>query len=160
MLSHVQLFANPWITAHQASLSITKSWSSLKLMSIESVMPSSISSSVVPFSSCPQSLPASQYFPMSLYMRWPKYWRFSFSISPSNEHPGLISFRIDWLDLLTVTVKDYISFTYTSILLIKAKHMDNHNISGEEKCTPSRVKIKMKLLRKSCEAEKYKLDLI
>ena len=96
----------------------------------------------------------------TLRMRWPKYWSFSFSIIPSKKHPGLISFRIDWLDLLTVTVKDYISFTYTSILLIKAKHMDNHNISGEEKCTPSRVKIKMKLLRKSCEAEKYKLDLI
>ena len=63
-----------------------------------------ISSSVVPFSSCPQSLPASWSFPMSqpLRMRWPKYWSFSFSISPSNEHPGLISFRIDWLDLLAV----------------------------------------------------------
>ena len=64
-----------------------------------------ISSSVVPFSSCPQSLPASWSFPMSqlfLCMRWPKYWSFSFSISPSNEHPGLISFRMDWLDLLVV----------------------------------------------------------
>ena len=62
-----------------------------------------ISSSVVPFSSCPQSLPASGIFPMSHFcMRWPKYWSFSFSISPSNEHPGLISFRMDWLDLLAV----------------------------------------------------------
>ena len=63
-----------------------------------------ISSSVVPFSSCPQSLPASEFFPMSqlFCMRWPKYWSFSFSISPSNEHPGLISFRMNWLDLLTV----------------------------------------------------------
>ena len=62
-----------------------------------------ISSSVVPFSSCPQSLPASGSFPMSQhFMRWPKYWSFSFSISPSNEHPGLISFRMDWLDLLAV----------------------------------------------------------
>ena len=64
-----------------------------------------ISSSVVPFSSCPQSLPASESFPVSqifTYMRWPKYWSFSFSISPSNEHPGLISFRMDWLDLLAV----------------------------------------------------------
>ena len=62
-----------------------------------------ISSSVVPFSSCPQSLPASESFPMSqLCMRWPKYWSFSFSISPSSEHPGLISFRVDWLDLLAV----------------------------------------------------------
>ena len=63
-----------------------------------------ISSSVIPFSYCPQSLPASESFPMSqpFRMRWPKYWRFSFSISPSNEHPGLISFRMDWLDLLAV----------------------------------------------------------
>ena len=62
-----------------------------------------ISSSVIPFSSCPQSLPASESFPMSqLHMRWPKYWSFSFSISPSNEHPGLISFRMDWLDLFAV----------------------------------------------------------
>ena len=62
-----------------------------------------VSSSVVPFSSCPQSLPASGYFPMSqLRMRWPKYWSFSISISPSSEHPGLISFRMDWLDLLAV----------------------------------------------------------
>ena len=62
-----------------------------------------ISSSVVPFSSCPQSLPATESFPMSqLCMRWPKYWSFSFSISPSNEHPGLVSFRMDWLDLLAV----------------------------------------------------------
>ena len=60
----------------------------------------------------------------------------------------------------TVTVKDYICFTYTSILLIKAKHMDNHNINEEEKCTLPRVKIKTKLLKKSCEAERYKLDLI
>ena len=66
---------------------------------------SAISSSVIPFSSCPQSLPASESFPASqffLHIRWPKYWSFSFSISPSNEHPGLISFRMDWLDLLAV----------------------------------------------------------
>ena len=62
-----------------------------------------ISSSVIPFSSCPQSLPASESFPMSqLCMRWPKYWSFSFSSIPSREHPGLISFRMDWLDLLVV----------------------------------------------------------
>ena len=62
-----------------------------------------ISSSVVPFSSCPQSLPTSESFPVSqLFVRWPKYWSFSFSIIPSNEHPGLISFRMDWLDLLAV----------------------------------------------------------
>ena len=102
-LSHVQLFATPWTAAHQASLSITNSRSLLKLMPIESVMPSSHLILCRPFSSCPQSLPASGSFPMSqLFARWPKYWSFSFSISLSNEHPGLISFRMDWLDLLAV----------------------------------------------------------
>ena len=73
-------------------------------MSIKSVMPSTISSSVVPFSSCFQSFPASGSFSIEsvLHIRWPKYWSFSFSISPSSEHPGLISFRMDWLDLLAV----------------------------------------------------------
>ena len=103
LLSRVRLFATPWITARQASLSITNSQSSLKLMSIESVMPSSHLILCRPLLSCPQSLPASKSFPMSqLNMRWPKYWSFSFSIIPSNEHPGLISFRMDWLDLLAV----------------------------------------------------------
>ena len=102
LLSRVRLFATPWIAACQASLSITNSWSSPKLMSIDSVMPSSLSSSVVPFSSCPQSLPASRSFPMSQLFAWGgQSTGFSFSISPSNEHPGLISFRMDWLDLLT-----------------------------------------------------------
>ena len=74
-----------------------------KLMLIESVMPSSHLILCRPFSSCPQSLPASGSFPRSTpHMRWPKYWSFSFSISPSSEHPGLISFRMDWLDLLAV----------------------------------------------------------
>ena len=104
LLSRVRLFATPWIAAHQASLSITISRSSLRLTSIESVMPSSHLVFVIPFSSCPQSLPASESFPMSqlLRIRWPKYWSFSFSIIPSEEHPGLISFRMDWLDLLAV----------------------------------------------------------
>ena len=102
-LSRVQLFATPWTAAHQASLSITNSRSLLKLMPIESVTPSNHLILCRPFSSCPQSLPASGSFPMSqLFARWPKYWSFSFSISPSNEHPGLISFRMDWLDLLAV----------------------------------------------------------
>ena len=84
---------------------ITNSQSSLKLMSIKSVMHTTISSSVVPFSSCPQSLPASGSFQESaLHIRWPKYWSFSFNISPSNEYSGLISFRINWFDLLEVQV--------------------------------------------------------
>ena len=95
--------ATPWTAAHQASLSITNSWSLLKLMFIELVMPSNHLIPVVPFSSHPQSFPASGSFQMSvLHIRWPKYWSFIFSISSSNEHPGLISFRMDWLDILAV----------------------------------------------------------
>ena len=101
-LSHVQLFATPWIAARQASLFITNSWSLLKLMSIESVMPSN-------------HLPLSTLLPPSIFLsirvfstesvlhiRWPKYWSFSFSISPSNEYSALISFRMDWLDFLAL----------------------------------------------------------
>ena len=96
-LSHVQLFATPWTAPCQASLSITNSWSLLKLMSIESVMHLTISSSVVSFSSYLQSFPASAFFSNEsvLCIRWPKYWSSRFSISPSNEYSGLISFRID-----------------------------------------------------------------
>ena len=104
-LSHVWLFATPWIAAHQASLSITISRSSPKLMSIALVMPSNHLIRVVPFSSCSQSLPASGSFPMSQFFTSGSQSiskSFSFSISPSNEHPGLISFRMDWLDLLVV----------------------------------------------------------
>ena len=100
-LSRVSLFATPWITAHQASLSITNSWSSLKLISIESVMPSAISSSVVLFSSCPQSLPASESFPMSQLFAWGGQST-GVSVLVSFQIPGLISFRMDWLDLLAV----------------------------------------------------------
>ena len=105
-LSHVRLFATPRIAAHQASLSITNSWSwsSLKLMSTESVMPSShlISCRLLLFR--PPIPPSIRVFSneSTLRMRWPKYWSFSFHIGPSNEHPGLICFRMDWLDLLAV----------------------------------------------------------
>ena len=100
--SGVRLFATPWITARQASLSITNSQSSLKLMSIESVMPSSHLILCRPLFLLPPILPIIRVFSneSTLRMRWPKYWSLSFSISPSNEHPGLISFRMDWLDLL------------------------------------------------------------
>ena len=95
LLSPVWLFTTPWITACQASLSITNSQTLLKLMSIESVMPSSH------LNLCHPIPPSIRVFSneSTLRMRWPKYWSFSFSISPSNEHPGLISFRMDWLDL-------------------------------------------------------------
>ena len=104
LLSHVWLFATPWIAARQASLSITHSGSSLKLMCIESVMPSSHLILCRPFLLLPLIPPSNRVFSSesTLRMRWPKYWSFSFSISPSDEHPGLISFRMCWLDLLAV----------------------------------------------------------
>ena len=103
-LSRVRLFATPWIAAHQASLSITISWSSLRLTSIESVMPSSHLFLGRPLLLLPPMPPSIKVFSneSTLCMRWPKYWRFSFSIIPSKEIPGLISFRMDWLDLLAV----------------------------------------------------------
>ena len=103
-LSFVRLFATPRITARQASLSITNSWSSLKLMSIESVMPSSHLILCRPLLFLPPIPPSIRVFSSesTLHMRWPKYWSFSFSISPSNEHPRLIFFRMNWLDLLLV----------------------------------------------------------
>ena len=104
LLSRVWLFATPWITAYQASLSITNSRSLLKLMSIVSVMPSSHLILCHPLLLLPPIPPSISVFSneSTLRMRWPKYWSFSFSISPSNEHLGLISFRMDWLDLLAV----------------------------------------------------------
>ena len=103
-LSRVQLFEAPWISARQASLSITNSQSLLKLMPIESVMPSSHLILCHPLLLLPPIPHSIRVFSneSTLRMRWPKYWSFSFSISPSNEHPGLISFRTDWLDLLAV----------------------------------------------------------
>ena len=103
-LSHVWLFATPWIAARQASLSITNSRSLLKLMLIELVMPSSHVILWRPLLLLPPIPPSIRVFSneSTLHMRWPKYWSFSFSISPSNEYPGLISFRMDWLDLLAV----------------------------------------------------------
>ena len=103
-LSRVRLFATPLITARQASLSITNSRSSLRLMSIESVMPSSHLILCHPLLLLPPIPPSIRVFSneSALRIRWPKYCSFSFSISPSNEHPGLISFRMDWLDLLAV----------------------------------------------------------
>ena len=103
-LSHVQLFATPWTAVHQASLSITNSQSLLKLMSIASVMPSNHLILCHPLLLLPSIFPTIRVFSNEsvLRIRWPKYWSFSVSISPSNEHPGLISSRMDWLDLLAV----------------------------------------------------------
>ena len=103
-LSRVQLFVTPWIAACQSSLSITNSQSLLKLMSIESVMPSNHLILCCPFLLLPSVFPSIRVFSNEsvLHIRWPKYWSFSFSVSPSDEYSGLISFRMDWLDLLAV----------------------------------------------------------
>ena len=103
-LSRVQLFVTSWTAAHQASLSFTMSWSLLKLMSIESVMPSNYLILCCPIFLSPSIFPSIRVFHNEsvLCIRWPKYWSFSFSISPSSESSGLISFRIDWFDLTAV----------------------------------------------------------
>ena len=103
-LIRVQLFATPWTTARQASLPITNSRSLLKLMSIESVMPSNLLILCRPLLFLPSIFPSIRvfFYESALRIRWPKYWSFSFNITPSNEHPGLISFRMDWLELLAV----------------------------------------------------------
>ena len=104
LLNSVQHFVSPWTTTHQASLSIINSWSLPKLMSIESVMPSKHLILCHPLLLLPSIFPSIRVISdeSALLMRWPEYWSFSFSNSPSNEHPGLISFRMDWLDLLAV----------------------------------------------------------
>ena len=104
LLRRVRLFATPWTAARQASLSITNSQSSPKLLSIELVMPSNHLILCHPFLLLPSIFPSIRVFlnESALRIRWPKYWSFSFNISPCNEHPGVISFRMDWLDLLAV----------------------------------------------------------
>ena len=104
LLSRVQLFVTPWIAAHQAFLSFTISWSVLKLMSIESLMLSNHLILCHPLLFLPSIFPSIRVFSneSALCILWPKYWSFTFSISPSNEYSGLISFRIDWFDLLAV----------------------------------------------------------
>ena len=113
-LSRVWLFATPWIAAHQASLSITNSWSLSKLMSIKLVMPSSHLILCRPLL-LPLIFPSISVFSNEsvLHIRWPKYWSFSFSIGPSSEYSGLISCRMDWLDLLAVqgTLKSLLNTT-------------------------------------------------
>ena len=102
-LSRVRLFVTPWTAVQQASLSITNTWGLLKLTSIESVMPSNHLILCRPLI-LPSIFPSSRVFSneSALHIRWPKYWSFSFNVSLFNEHPGLISFRMDWLDLLAV----------------------------------------------------------
>ena len=112
LLSCVRLSVTPWTAAHQASLSFIISWSLLKLMSIESLMPSNHLVLCPPLRHLTSVFPSIRVFSneSALRIRWPKFWRFSFSISPSNEYSGLISFRMDWLDLLAVqgTLKSFL----------------------------------------------------
>ena len=147
LLSHVQLFATPWTAARQASLSITSSRSLPKLMSIESGMPSNHLILCRPLLLLPSVFPSSRIFSNEsiLHNRWPKYWSFGFSISPSNEHAGLISFRMDWLALLgsprdsqesspTPQFKSInslaLSFLYSPTLTSIYDHWKNHTLDG------------------------------
>ena len=126
LLSHVRLVATSWTAAHQASLSISNSRSLSKLMSIESMMPSNHLILCRPLLLPPSIFPSIRVFSndSALRIRWPKYWSFSFNISPSNEHPGLISLRMHWLDLLAVqgTLKSLLQHhsSKASILLSSA----------------------------------------
>ena len=127
-LSRVRLFATPWITAHQASLSITNSRSSLRLTSIESMMPSSHLILCHPLLLLPPIPPSIRDFSNEspLRVRWPKYWNFSFSIIPSKEIPGLISFRMDWLDLLAVqgTLKSLLQHHSAKVSILRCSDAD------------------------------------
>ena len=143
-LSRVRLFVTPWTAACQASLSITNSWSIPKLMSIESVMPSNHLILCHPLLLLPSIFPGIRIFSneSALCIRWPKDWSFSFNISNSNEHPGLISLRTDWLDLLAVqgTLKSLLqlhtskasilqhSFLHSPTLTSIHDHRKNHSL--------------------------------
>ena len=134
LLSRVRLFATPWITAHQASLSITSSRSPPKPMSIESVMPSNHLILCYPLLLLPSIFPSIRVFSneLALCIRLPKYWSFSFNISPSNEYSGLISFRMDWLDFLAVqgTLKSLLQYhsskasvlRHSAFLIVQISH--------------------------------------
>ena len=130
-LSRVQVFATPWTAARQASLSITNSRSLPKLMSIQSVMPSSHLTLCRPLLLLPPIPLSIKVFSneSTLLMRWPKYWSFSFSISPSNEHPELISFRMDWLDLLAVqgTLKSFLQHHSSKASILSAQLSSQSN---------------------------------
>ena len=139
-LSHVQLIATPWTAACQASLSITNSWSLPKPMSIELVMPSNHLILCCPLLFLPSIFPNIRVFSneSARHIRWPGYWSFSFNISPSNEHSGLISFRMDWLDLLAVQKtptpqlksinSSVLSFLYSPILTSVHDYWKNHSL--------------------------------
>ena len=121
-LSHAQLFETPWTAARQASLSFTNSWSLLKLMSIQSVMPSNHLILCRPLLLLPSVFPSIRSFSLEsvLHIRWPGYWSFSFRISLSNEYSGLISFRMDWLDLIVQgTLKSFLQHHSSTALILQ-----------------------------------------
>ena len=122
-LSHVRLFATPWTAACQASLSITNSWNPPKPVSIESVMPSNHLILCCPLFLLPSVFPSIRVFSneSALCIGWPKYWSFSFNISPSNERSGLISFRMDWLDILAIqgTLKSLLQHHSSKALILQ-----------------------------------------
>ena len=165
-LSHVQLFATPWTAAHHASLSITNSQSLLKLMSIESVMPSSHLILCRHLLVLPSIFPSIRVFSneSALRIRRPKYWSFSFSISPSNEHRGhtrLISFRKDWLDLLAVqgTLKSLLQChslkaAVQTITIGAAENSQGEPVGSKEKQTSHRA---LKILLKTLSRNNLKL---
>ena len=155
-LSHVRLFATPWIAACQASLSITNSRSLPKLMPTELAMPSGHLILSHPLLLLPPILPSIRVFSneSTLRMRWPKYWSFSFSMSLSNQHPGLISFRMDWLDLLAVQGTSQessptpqfksinfsvLSFLHSPTLTSMHDHWKNHSLDQTDLCWQSNV---------------------
>ena len=139
-LSCVRLFVNPWTAARQASLSIINSQSLLKLTSIEAVMPSNHLILCCPLLFLPSIFPSIRVFSneSALLIRWPKYWSFSFNMSPSSEHPGLISFRMDWLDLLAVqgTLKSLQQTQNKKFLLLSFLVFSNQIKSASLKLLP------------------------
>jgi len=140
LLSCVWLLATPWTASCQASLSITNSWSLLKLMSIESVMPSNHLIFCHPLFLLPSIFPSISIFSNEsvLCIRWPKYWSFSFSISPYNEYSGLISFRSDWFDLLAVqeTLKGWFFGRFVTVWRIQTTNLISRIIDYQGTCDP------------------------
>ena len=156
LLSHVWLFATPWTAAHQASLFITNSRSLLKLMFAELVMPSNHLILCRPLLLLPSIFPSIRVFSNEsvLHIRWTKFWSFRFSISPSNEYSGLISFRIDWFDLLAVqkTLKNFLqhhsskalilqNFLYGPNLTSIHDYWKNHSFDYTDLCQQSNISI-------------------
>ena len=164
-LSRVRLFATPWTEACQASLSITNSWSLPKPMSIELGMPSNHLILCHPLLLLPSIFPSIRVFSneSALHIRWPKYWSFSFNISPSNEYPGLISFRMNWLDLLAVqgTLKSLLQHhsSKASILWCSAffivQFSHPYMTTGKTIALSRRVNVLVKMQKKVLSVFKY-----